>query len=166
MIAKKIVKAFNAQINAELYSSYLYLSMSAWFETQNLPGFANWMRIQAMEETGHAMKFFTHINERGGAVTLDGIDTPQATWKSPLDAFKGAFAHEQKVSGLINKLADLAVAEKDHASTIFLQWFVTEQVEEEQSADSVVQKLAMAGDSPQALLMMDGQMAARTYVHA
>jgi ferritin len=158
----KIQDAFNGQINAEIYSSYLYLSMSAYFESQNLAGMATWMRIQAQEELTHAMKFFGFVNEREGRVLLTQVEGPETEWTSPLDVFENALAHEQKVTGLINNLVDLSLAEKDHASNIFLQWFVTEQVEEEATASSIVDKLKLIGDNPVALYMLDGELGQRT----
>ena len=141
MLSKKIEEAFNKQFNAEAYSSYLYLSMSACFETLSLQGMANWMRVQSQEEMAHAMKFYQFIIERRGTVTLAAIDGPPTCWDSPLAMFEAAFAHEQKVTAMIDGLVTLAAAENDNAASIFLQWFVTEQVEEEASADDVVQKL-------------------------
>ena len=161
MFNQKIEEAFNQQINAELYSSYLYLSMSAYFDSQNLAGMASWMRIQAQEELSHAMKFFDFINERDGRVVLQKIDEPKSEWGSALNAFEEALAHEEKVTASINHLVDLALSEKDHASNTFLQWFVTEQIEEESSAKSVVDKLKMVGDNPVALYMVDGQLGQR-----
>ena len=143
MVSKKMQGALNEQINAELYSAYLYLSMVAYFESVNLPGFATWMRVQTQEELTHAMKIYEFVNECGGRVILKPIAEPPAEWESPLVAFKAAYKHEQKVTGLINNLVNLAIEEKDHASNNFLQWFVDEQVEEEASADEVVQKLKM-----------------------
>lgn len=163
MINEKIQEAFNKQINAELYSSYLYLSMSAYFESMNLPGFAHWMRCQAQEEVVHAMKFYDYLNERGGNVKLTAIDAPPAAWNSPLHAFEDAYSHEQKVTGLINGLVDLAVQEKDHASTNFLQWFVAEQVEEEDSADKVVQSLKLAGNQGGGMFMIDRELGQRVF---
>jgi ferritin len=163
MVKKKIEAALNKQLNAELYSSYLYLSMSAYFQSINLPGFANWMRVQTQEELVHAMKFHDFINERGGRVTLQKIDSPPTKWASPLNAFENAYKHEQKVTGLINDLVNLAVEEKDHATNIFLQWFVTEQVEEEASADEVVQKLKLVGKDSGGLFMLDGEMGQRVF---
>jgi ferritin len=163
MVKKKIEAALNKQLNAELYSSYLYLSMSAYFQSINLPGFANWMRVQTQEELVHAMKFYDFINERGGRVTLQKIDFPPTKWASPLNAFESAYKHEQKVTGLINDLVNLAVGEKDHATNIFLQWFVTEQVEEEASADEVVQKLKLVGKDSGGLFMLDGEMGQRVF---
>ena len=161
MIGNKIEQAFNGQINAELYSSYLYLAMAAYFESVNLDGFAHWMRLQAKEEDAHAMKFFDHIVERGGRVALQAIDAPPAQWDSPLAAFENAYQHEQKVTAMIHDLVNLAGDEKDHAANAFLQWFVTEQVEEEASADQVVQQLKRVGDAPHALLMLDRALAQR-----
>ncbi len=163
MISKKIEQALNDQINAELYSAYLYLSMAAYFEAENLPGFANWMRIQTQEETMHAMKIYDYVNERGGRVLLKPIAGPQTKWKSPLAAFEATYKHEQVVTGRINELVDLAIEEKDHASNAFLQWFVTEQVEEEQSADEIVQKLTLIKDSQGAMYMLDKEMGQRVF---
>ncbi|MCK5556801.1 MAG: ferritin, partial [Candidatus Hydrogenedentes bacterium] len=128
MLSEKMRDALDEQLNWELYSAYLYVSMSAYFDSVNLPGFANWMRVQAQEELVHAMKFYDFINERGGRVTLQPVEGPPTEWSSPLDAFENAYRHEQKVTGLINDLVNLAVKERDHATNIFLQWFVTEQV--------------------------------------
>jgi ferritin len=161
MISKKMEKALNDQINAELYSAYLYLSMSAYFEAENLPGFAKWMRIQWQEEVMHGLKIYDYINERSGRVTLKSIDEPQAKWKSPLDVFQATYKHEQVVTGRINDLVTQAVAEKDHATNAFLQWFVTEQVEEEKSADEVVQKLKRISDAPGGLYMLDKELGQR-----
>jgi len=161
VISEKIQTALNKQTNAELYSAYLYLSMAAWFESVNLRGAASWMRAQAKEELAHAMKFFAYVNERGGRVLLAPVDGPPTEWKTPLAAFEAAYAHERKVTGMINDLVDLAAGEGDHAAGSFLQWFVNEQVEEEASADEVVQKLKLAGDSPNGLLMIDRELAQR-----
>jgi len=163
MVNREIEGALNQQLNAELYSSYLYLSMSAYFQTINLLGFANWMRIQAQEELVHAMKFYDFINERNGRVILQQVEAPPTEWSSPLDVFEGAYKHEQKVTGLINDLVNLAVGERDNATNIFLQWFVTEQVEEEASADEVVQKLKLVGDDSSGLFMLDGEMGQRVF---
>jgi ferritin len=163
MISHEIQDAFNEQLNAELYSAYLYLSMSAYFESMNLKGFANWMRCQAQEEMVHVMKFYSFINDRGGRIVLSAIEGPAVKWDSPLAAFEDAYKHEQKVTGLINNLVDLAMQQKDHAAGTFLQWFVTEQVEEEASADAVVQKLKLAGDQGAALFMIDAELAARVF---
>jgi ferritin len=163
MINGKIQDAFNKQINAELYSSYLYLSMAAYFKSLNLSGFSNWMECQAQEEVLHAMKFFAFVNERGGRVQLAGIDGPPTSWDSPQAAFEEAYKHEQKVTALINGLVDLAIQEKDHASNAFLQWFVNEQVEEEASADGVVNQLKLAGGQGSGLFMIDRELGTRVF---
>ena len=164
MLNQKIEQAFNEQLNAEAYSAYLYWSMSAYFESMNLKGFASWMRVQALEELTHTEKFFNYIAERGGRVKLAAVDAPAVEWDSPLAAFEAAYGHETIVTGRINKLMDLAVAESDHAAQIFLQWFVSEQVEEEASADEVVQKLKLVGDAPGALFMVDNVLGQRVFV--
>lgn len=162
MMNPKIQDAFNEQLSAELFSSYLYLSMSAYFESQNLKGMAQWMRVQAQEENMHAMRFFDFINERGGRVLLDKIGEPKTEWRSPLDAFEETCKHESKVTGLINDLADLSLAEKDHAASAFLQWFITEQVEEEATAQEIRDKLRLVSDNPVALFMIDQELGQRT----
>jgi len=161
MLSDKMEKALNGQINEELYSSYLYLAMAAWFESENLPGCAAWMQAQAREENGHALKFFKYINERRGRVTLQAIKEPTKEWKSPLAAFEASLNHEQHITGCINDLMNLALAEKDHATAALLQWYVNEQVEEEANVDSIVQKLKMAEKAPGALLMMDHALGER-----
>jgi ferritin len=163
MITKKMQEALNGQINAELYSAYLYLSMEAYFKSENLPGFANWMRAQTQEELMHAMKIYDFLNERGGRVILKPIEEPQAQWDSPLAAFEAAYKHEQKVTGLINDLVNLAIEEKDHATNSFLQWFVNEQVEEEASADEVVQKLKRVEKAPGGMFMIDQELGQRVF---
>jgi len=161
MLSKALGDAINEQINKELYSAYLYLSMSAYCEGASLPGFARWMRMQAQEEVFHAMKFFDYVNDRGGRVMLKAIDQPPTDWKSPLKMFQHVLGHEQKVTGLINQLYALAVNENDYASQMELQWFVTEQVEEEKNAGDIVQQLKMIADQTMALLMLDKQLATR-----
>lgn len=161
-IGNKMSDAMNKQINAEMYSAYMYLSMAAWFEKENLGGFANWMKVQAQEEMTHAMKFYNFIVERQGAVKLMAIDCPPSDWKDALAVFQDALKHEQKVTGLINGLTDIAIAEKDYASQIFLQWFVTEQVEEEDSVSKVVRMLERIGESGHGLLMADRELGQRT----
>jgi ferritin len=161
MIAKKVQDALNGQINEELYSSYLYLSMVAYFESINLPGFASWMRVQTGEEKTHAMKIYDFIVERGGRVALEAIAKPTAEWKSPLAAFEAAYKHEQKITGLINDLVETASKEKDHATGIFLQWFVTEQVEEEKNASEIVNKLQLLKDSAGSMYMLDKELGKR-----
>jgi ferritin len=161
MLSKKIENAINKQINAELWSAYLYLSMSAYFESINLGGFANWMRVQAQEEVGHAMKFYHHVIERKGRVMLAAIAIPSVNWKSPMNAFEDAFKHEQKVTGMIDDIANIAAAEKDYATSSMLQWFIDEQVEEESSTDAIVQKLKMIGTHTGGLFMLDRELAQR-----
>ena len=161
MISKKIEKALNKQINAEFYSSYLYLSMAADFEAKNLEGFANWMKVQAQEEWGHGMRIYNYVNEQQGRVTLAAIETPQAEWASPLAMFEAAYKHEQHVTGLIHNLVSLAKEEKDYATEIFLQWFVTEQIEEEANASSIVEKLQRIKESPHGLMMLDRALGER-----
>ncbi len=163
MISKKLEEALNGQINAELYSSYLYLSMSSCFQSINLAGFANWMRAQAQEELVHAMKFYDFVNERGGKVILGPVEGPPSKWDSPLAVFEYTLHHEEKVTAMINDLVNMAIEERDHASNIFLQWFVTEQVEEEASADEVVQKLKLIGDQGNGLFMIDRELAQRVF---
>ena len=161
MLSKAIQDALNFQINKELYSSYLYLAMSSHFSEANLSGFASWMRVQSGEEYGHAMKFYGYLIERNGHVELDVIEKPQAKFKSPADVFTQVLEHEQKVSGMITKLYELAVKEKDYPTQIMLQWFITEQVEEERTAGDILDQLKMIGDSPVSIIMMDRQLAVR-----
>ncbi|MGD0127748.1 MAG: ferritin [Terriglobia bacterium] len=161
MISSTMQEAMNQQVNAELYSAYLYLAMAANFEEGNLHGMAHWMQIQAKEEAGHALKFFKHIVDRGGRVTLSAVAAPPAKWDSPHAVFDQVYKHERDVSGLIDKLVDLAAAEKDHASSAFLQWFVTEQVEEEANASDIQHQLKMIGESKQGLFMLDRHLAQR-----
>ncbi|MCK5568134.1 MAG: ferritin, partial [Spirochaetes bacterium] len=134
MLSKKLESELNKQLNAELYSAYLYLSMAAYYESKNLKGFANWMNVQAQEEQVHGMKIYDYINGRGGRVQLAVIEAPPVEWSSVVDVFDNVYSHEQKVTGLINNLVNIATEEKDHATVNFLQWFVAEQVEEEASA--------------------------------
>jgi len=161
MISTKMEKALNEQINEELFSSYLYLAMSAWFESQNLPGFAAWMKVQAREENTHAMKFFEFVFDRGGRVVLQAIDQPPVDFKSPLDLFQQTLQHEQKVTGMINHIYDLASKENDYATQTFVQWFITEQVEEEKNASQILEQLKVIGDQPAALFMLDSYLGKR-----
>lgn len=161
MLSPKVQEALNRQVNAELYSSYLYLSMVAHLEAKNLRGMAQWMRVQSGEETTHGMKIYDYILERGGSVTLTQIDAPKISWASPVELFEDAYAHEQKVTAMINGLMDLVVAEKDHASHEFLEWFVTEQVEEESNAQAIVEQLKLVGDSGVGVYMVDQQLGQR-----
>jgi ferritin len=163
MLKENILKGLNSQLNAELYSAYLYLSMEAYFESIDLSGCANWMRAQAQEELTHAMKFYGYIVQRGERVILSAIDGPQVEWDSPVAVFEHVYEHEQKVTGLINDLVDLSVSESDHATNNFLQWFVAEQVEEEESASGVLQRMKLAGDSKSGLFMLDRELGQRVF---
>ena len=163
MISKKITDAFNEQINAETYSAYLYWSMSAALEDMQLPGFAGWMRAQAQEEMTHAAKFYHHIIERSGRVQMKAIQAPPAKWDSLKAMFEDVLKHEQLVTSLIHKLVDLAGQEKDYAANIFLQWFVTEQVEEEAGVELVLGKLKLTEDSKGGLYMLDKEMGKRVF---
>ncbi len=161
MLNKKIEKSLNSQINWEMYSSYLYLSMSADFSAKNMKGMAAWNMSQSQEELTHAMRIYNYVIERGGNVTLAPIDSVKTTWKTPLEAFKEALAHEEGVTDRINKLVNLAVDEKDHATFNLLQWFVNEQVEEEANATEIVGKLKLIGDHPGSLFMLDKELGKR-----
>jgi ferritin len=161
MLSSKMQKAMNQQVNAEFYSAYLYLAVAALFEDLNLKGFAHWMRVQYKEELLHAEKFFDFICQREGQVKLQQIDTPKVEAKTPLAAFELALGHERKITGLIGDLVDLAVKERDHASNNFLQWFVSEQVEEESNVTEIVQQLKLNGDNSQGLFMIDRELGAR-----
>ena len=161
MLNEKVQHALNEQFNAEMYSSYLYLSMNAWFKSINLDGFANWMVQQAKEELVLAMKFYDFINQRGGRVIPAAIDAPPYEWDSPLAVFEDTLEHEQKVTGMINDLVEIAGAEHDHATHIFLQWFVTEQVEEEESAGGVLEQLRLVKEDKSGLFMIDRELLKR-----
>lgn len=161
MINSKIEKAFNAQINAEIYSAYLYLSMATYLDSTGYTGMALWMKKQAQEEMQHAMKFYDFIYSRSGKVTLTKIDSPTSSWKTLLQLFEDVYDHECKVSSLINSLVELSQEENDYASLVFLQWFVTEQIEEEASALEIVDKLKMLKDSKPALYMLDKELSRR-----
>ena len=165
MVSENMEKAINEQLNAEMYSGYLYLSMAAYFEDQDYPGFAQWMRVQAQEELDHAMKFYDYLNTRGARVTLTAIEAPQTEWDSIEDVFKHVLEHEQMVTSLINNLVDIAIEEKDHATNQFLQWYVEEQVEEEESAMEVLGKIKRAGGAGAAniLYMLDSELGSRVY---
>src|SRR3989304_2776641 len=162
MLSKKMQDALNNHLNEEFFSSYLYLSIAAYFEEQNFKGFANWFKIQSQEEYGHAMKFFAFIIQTRGDVTLKEIGAPKRNWKSVMEAFKDTLAHEKKITGLIHKLVDLAMQSKDYAANNFLQWFVTEQVEEENTVEEIIHKLEMIGDNKGGLYMLDRELGART----
>jgi len=163
MISKNMEKALNEQINAEMYSAYLYLSMESYFRSLDLSGFANWMRVQVREEMVHAMKIYDFVDQRGGRIILKSIAVPQTEWKSPLAVFEATYKHEQKVTGLINELVSLAIKEKDHATHTFLQWFVNEQVEEESSADKIIQQMKMMENAPGGMFMLDRELGQRVF---
>ena len=161
MITKKMETALNEQINAEMYSAYLYLAMAAHFEAANLPGFAHWMKAQSEEETEHGMKFYEFINDRGGRVKLQAIDQPPVEFGTPVEIFKVVVNHEEQVTASIHKLYALAQAENDYPTQVMLHWFIDEQVEEEKNANSILEMLKLAGDQGAALLMADRALGAR-----
>lgn len=163
-MSKKMADAFNEQIKNEFYSAYMYLSMSAYFADLGLPGFSGWMRVQAQEEVTHATKMYDYVLSRGEQVVLKAIDAPPATWKNPLEVMQAALEHEKFVTKRLNELTDLAIKEKDHASQIFLSWYITEQVEEEQSFGDIVSALKLIKGEGQGLLMMDRELGTRTFV--
>ena len=163
MLNDKIEKTLNDQVNAEIYSAYLYLSMGAWFTDRGLDGCANWMRVQAQEEMFHAMKFFDFIIERGGRVVLEAIGKPQGDWGSPIEAFEGAYEHEKYITGRINDIAHLAQQEKDNATNNLAQWFVNEQVEEEASVDDLIRKLRLVGPDGPGLFIIDRELKQRVF---
>ncbi len=160
MLKEKVQAALNEQVNAEFSAFYTYLSMAAHFQAENLPGFAAWMHNHAQEELVHAMKIYDFINERNGRVELKPLAGPKTHWATPVEAFEDALRHEQHVTHLINQLVDLAIAESDHATNSFLQWFVDEQVEEEAVVDAVLQDLRRVGDSNLAIFMLDRELGA------
>ncbi len=164
MISEKMTAAFNKQIKDEMYSSNLYLSMVAYFEEIGLKGFANWMRVQVQEENAHAMGLFDYLISRDGRVIIDAIDKPAFEWSCALDCFEAVYKHEQHVTSLINALIDVAEAERDRAAVSFLQWYLKEQVEEEANCSEICAKLRLIGDDKHALLLIDQELAARTYV--
>lgn len=163
MLNKKLEEALNDQINAEMYSANLYYSMSAYFESLSLKGFAKWLRIQTIEELSHVQRFSSFINNRSGRVIIKAVDAPRTDFDSPLCAFEEVYAHECKVTSLINKLMDLALKESDHATANFLQWFVAEQVEEEASADEAVQQLKLVDKTEGGLFLLDQEMSKRAF---
>jgi ferritin len=164
MLKARLNEAYNKQINAEFYSAFLYLSMSAYFEDKNLPGFANWMRIQFEEEQFHALKFYNYVNERGGRVALDTIEKPITEWNNMIHVFEETLKHEEHVTSLVNDLMALAIEEKDYASSSFLQWFIDEQVEEESNVNAILEQLKLINGEGHAVLMMDRELATRTFV--
>ncbi len=163
MIKKVVQDAINTQMLREMYSSNLYLAMAAYYHSINLNGFANWMRVQAQEEMDHALKFFDYVLERGGNVKIGQVDSVPDSWDTPLAAFEAALKHEENVTEWINQLADLVMKERDHATSILLQWFITEQVEEEATTGEIVDRIKLAGDSSSGLFLLDNELKARAY---
>lgn len=163
MINNKMQDVLNEQINAELYSGYLYLSMSAYYQSINLSGFANWMYVQMLEEQAHAQILYNHIVDRGGRVILKAIEAPQIEWENALAPFEAALKHEQKITSLIHNLVTIATDEKDYASNAMLQWFVTEQVEEEKNVSDIIDKMNLVNSAPGGIFMIDRELAARVY---
>ncbi len=156
--------AFNRQVNAEMYSSYLYLAMESYFQSISLAGFATWMRAQVQEELFHGMKIYDYIHERGGKARLEAIGKPEEKWDTPLLAFESILAHEQHVTGLINNLIDVALDVRDHAAKAFLDWFITEQVEEEATVGQIVDRLRLIGNDASGLFFLDTELAKRVFV--
>lgn len=163
MLNNKVEDALNAQINAEFWSAYLYLSMACNFEAQGKSGIANWFRIQFQEEQAHAQIFMNYVHARGGRVVLKPIDAVPAEWVTPLDAFTATLAHEEKVTSLINNLYSIAEAEKDYSTCDQLNWFIKEQVEEEDSARQLIDKFKLIGDNGMGLYMLDQELSSRVY---
>ena len=163
MLNPKVEQAINEQINAELYSAFLYLSMSAYFQRQNLPGFAKWTYVQYLEETTHALKFFNYVNERGGSVKLAAIKEPPTEWKNPVDVYDAIYKHEQLVTSLIYRIVDIAIQERDHASNNMLQWYVVEQVEEEANASLILEQLKRIGNAQESLYVLDKELGMRVF---
>ncbi len=164
MLSDKLEKAINKQINEELYSSYLYWSMASWFESKNLSGFANWMRIQSEEEYLHARKFYDFVFTAGGRVVFEEIKAPQKEWDSIEEVFQDTYNHEVFITNCINDLATLAMDDKNHATASFLKWFIDEQVEEVATADQILQEIKMIGDHKQGIFMLDREMKGRAPV--
>ena len=163
MISQKMIDAINEQINKELFSEYLYLSMAAYLEGEGLSGFSNFMKVQVKEERFHAMKMFDYVLERGGKVVLDKIAQPQIDFESPLEVFELSYKHEQFISKSINELMDIAIEENDHATKSFLNWYIDEQVEEEASTDNIVSQLRIIGGKGHGMLMMDRELGQRVF---
>ena len=164
MLSEKLVNALNDQIQYEYYSAFIYKAMQAYFEAEDLPGMANWMDIQFQEEMSHAEKMFHFVCETGGRVAMQAMETPQNEYNSPLEAFENALKHEQIVTSRINNLMELAQQEKNHAAQIFLQWFITEQVEEEANANHIIAKLKRVKEDGRGLMMIDQELAKRVFV--
>lgn len=163
MLKTKIAEALNQQINAELYSSCLYLSVESYFHSVSLSGFATWMRVQVQEELLHAMKLYDFIISRGGRALLEAVAKPDADWESPLAAFEQVLRHEEGITEKINVLMDIAAAEQDHATKIFLQWFVSEQVEEEAAVSEILSKLRLIRKDSSGLFLLDAELGKRVF---
>jgi len=161
MISEKMNAALNEQVTKEMYSAYLYMAMSSYSNSIGLKGFANWFMVQYHEEMFHAMKIYEYIHSQSGDVALKAIDEPPASFEGPLDMFNKTLAHEQMVTRSINDLMEIAIGEKDHATRIFLQWYVTEQVEEEENDNDIIDQLKLINDNPQGLMMLDRELAQR-----
>jgi ferritin len=160
----KLENAINEQMNFEIYSSYLYMAISSYFKNENLNGFANWMAIQAQEELTHTMKFYNYLHEREGKVIFEAIAKPPVSWESPLKAFEAAYEHEKIVTSRISDLMDLAIQVKDHATHTALQWYITEQVEEEASVLNIIRQLRLIKNAPNGMFMLDRELAQRTFM--
>ena len=161
MLSEKMLESLNKQINAEFYSSYLYLAMAAYFEAENLDGFAHWMKKQSEEEYGHALKIYGYVNNAGGKVELQQINKPNSVWDGVPAVFEDVLKHEKEVTKMVNDLTDQAISEKDHATNIFLHWFVEEQVEEVATAEKIVDKIQLIGDAKSGLFMLDRELGRR-----
>ncbi len=164
MLTEKLEQELNKQVNAEMYSAYLYLSMSAYLASKNLSGFSNWMKVQFEEEQSHAMKLYNYILERGGRVILEQVEAPKKVWNGIIDVFEDVLEHEQKVTSLINNLIDVSISEKDHASVSMLQWFINEQVEEEASVSDMLDQLKLIEGKGSGLFMLDREAKQRVFV--
>jgi len=163
MLSEKMQEALNGQLNKEMYSAYLYMAMSAYSTYTGLKGFANWFMVQYQEEMTHAMKIYSYINDQGGPVKLMAIKQPATEFKSPLDMFEKTLEHEKFITKSINELVDLAIAKKDHATNIFLQWYVTEQIEEEGNDNEIIARLKLVGEDGNGLLIVDKELAMRVF---
>ncbi|MDY6930754.1 MAG: ferritin [Halobacteriota archaeon] len=164
MLSESMQEALNNQVNREIFSAYLYMSMSAHSTYIGLKGFANWFMVQYQEEMVHAMKLYDYINDQGGRVTLQVIEEPASEFESPLDMFEKTLKHEQYITESINEIVDLAIEEKDHATNIFMQWYVTEQIEEEGNDNEIISKLKLIGDDGNGLLMLDNELGLRVFI--
>lgn len=164
MINQRLEDVINKQINAELYSAYLYLAMAAYYESINLPGFANWMRVQFQEEQFHGLKFYDYLVSRGGRVKLEAIEMPKFEWNSPLEVYEHTLEHEKHVTALLNNIAEIAEEEKDRPTRNLMIWFIDEQVEEEGSAEKIISDLKFIGENGQGLLMLDRELATRVFI--